>query len=190
MKNQNKFTYKKFQPKKSNAIREVVEISLTVITLVTIASTILFYRAPQEFSPKAQASESKEYDILSGTIGEIDINRLIPVKKPATPAVATINRVVREITAYNVGDVWQTDDTPCIGADGGDLCEALATGQKVCAANFVKLGTTLHIDGYDDCIVRDRMNSRYKNRVDIAMPLTNKTEALQWGTKRLGVTIK
>lgn len=174
---------------KNQNLKEFLSISTTIFTLTILAGALLFYRAPQEFSPKAQASEPM-YDILSGTEGEIDITKLMQVKKPAQPATERIKGVIREITAYNAGDPGQTDDSPCIGAAGTDICKALAQGEKICAANFVKLGTTLHIAGYGDCLVQDRMNSRYKNRVDIAMPLINKAEALKWGMKLISVEVK
>ena len=54
-----------------------------------------------------------------------------------------ITGIVREVTAYNVGVRAQTSDTPCIGAGGHDLCRLLERDVKVCAANFVALGTIL-----------------------------------------------
>lgn len=69
------------------------------------------------------------------------------------------------VTAYN-SVPWQTDATPCIGAQGTDICEIYESGENVCAANFVPLGTVLVVDGLGECTVRDRMNSRYYYRVD------------------------
>lgn len=69
------------------------------------------------------------------------------------------------ISAYN-SVPGQTDATPCIGAQGTDICEIYATGENICAANFVPLGTILSIEGLGECTVRDRMNSRYYYRVD------------------------
>ncbi|RKZ11041.1 hypothetical protein DRQ25_00850 [Candidatus Fermentibacteria bacterium] len=95
---------------------------------------------------------------------------------------------IREVTAYNVGDVAQTDDTPCIGAWGDDLCEMLDWGIKVCASNSFAKGTHLNIKHYGECIVLDRMNSRYTNRIDIAMKLTEKERAIKFGLQKLEVT--
>ncbi len=74
------------------------------------------------------------------------------------------------VTAYNSVS-WQTDSTPCIGAAGTDICEALEQGSNTCAANFVPLGTVLQVDGLGVCVVRDRMNARYDYRVDWYMGL-------------------
>ncbi len=69
------------------------------------------------------------------------------------------------VTAYN-SVVWQTDSTPCIGAQGSDICAHLEAGSNTCAANFVPLGTVLEVEGLGTCVVRDRMNARYLYRVD------------------------
>lgn len=69
------------------------------------------------------------------------------------------------VTAYN-SVPWQTDATPCIGAQGTDICAYLKAGSNTCAANFVPLGTVLEVDGLGTCVVRDRMNARFWYRVD------------------------
>jgi 3D (Asp-Asp-Asp) domain-containing protein len=96
---------------------------------------------------------------------------------------------IRVVSAYNVGDPNQTDDTPCIAANGEDICKALLAGEKRCAANFVPLGTVLHVETVGVCLVTDRMNKRYRNHVDIAMQLDEYQQALQFGRKKLKVKI-
>lgn len=84
-----------------------------------------------------------------------------------------VSMALRTVTAYN-GVPEQTDDTPCISASGDDICSARRWGAHVCAANFVPLGSHLAIldtssmTAYE-CVVLDRMNRRYPNRVDIFM---------------------
>jgi len=95
----------------------------------------------------------------------------------------------RQISAYNAGDIYQCDGSPCISANGENICEALKQGFKRCAANFVPFGTVLDIEGYGQCLVTDRMNSRYTSRVDIAMPLSAKQEAREFGLQTLEVKI-
>jgi 3D (Asp-Asp-Asp) domain-containing protein len=96
---------------------------------------------------------------------------------------------LREVTAYNVGDPTQNYGDPCQSANGENICAALAAGLKRCAANFVPFGTKLLIAGYGTCTVTDRMNRRYRNRVDIAMKKKEKEKALQFGLKKLKVKI-
>lgn len=97
--------------------------------------------------------------------------------------------VVREVTAYNVGVREQTSDTPCIGAGGDDLCR-LTTRMKVCAANFVPLGTILEIEKFGECVVLDRMHRRFSHRVDIAMRDHEIEEAREFGLQRRIVQVK
>jgi 3D (Asp-Asp-Asp) domain-containing protein len=96
---------------------------------------------------------------------------------------------VRLVTAYNVGDPFQTDGNPCVGASNGNLCRAIAHGEKVCAANFVPLNTYLYIRGYGIYRVADRLNRRFKNRVDIAMASHLQHKAREFGVKYLAVKV-
>lgn len=122
---------------------------------------------------------------------------VIPSAIPAVSAKKNVtikNEVIREVTAYNVGDVAQTDSTPCIGAYSKvNLCEEVENGRNVCAANFVPLGTELLITakgGWEfNCIVWDRMARKHKNRVDIAMKLSEKNRAINFGIQLLNVEI-
>ena len=104
-----------------------------------------------------------------------------------------IRESVRQVTAYNVGDVYQTDSTPCTGAYSKvNLCEELDKGTRICAANFVPLQTKLRItidDESFECVVWDRMHSRFSARVDIAMSKSEKKEARQFGLQKLKVQI-
>jgi len=99
------------------------------------------------------------------------------------------SETIRVVTAYNVGDPRQTDDTPCIAANGEDICSALAKGEMRCAANFVPLGSHLYVDKIGVCLVTDRMNKRYRNRVDIAMEKSEYYKARRFGRQKLHVKI-
>jgi 3D (Asp-Asp-Asp) domain-containing protein len=99
------------------------------------------------------------------------------------------SETIRVVTAYNVGDPRQTDDTPCISANGENICRALAEGEMRCAANFVPLGSHLYVDKIGVCLVTDRMNRRYRNRVDIAMQKEEYHKALRFGKQKLHVKI-
>ena len=99
------------------------------------------------------------------------------------------SETIRVVTAYNVGDPRQTDDTPCISANGENICKALAEGEMRCAANFVPLGSHLYVDKIGVCLVTDRMNRRYRNRVDIAMQKDEYRKARRFGKQKLHVKI-
>lgn len=128
----------------------------------------------------------------------------IDVPAPLTPGVGPKNMtvddqdgfvenpthgIVREVTAYNVGVRGQTSGRPCIGSTGQNLCRLVARGLKVCAANFVDPETILHIEGYGECVVLDRMNRRFAHRVDIAMRKDEVDRAFEFGIQRRHVKI-
>lgn len=89
----------------------------------------------------------------------------------------------RTFTGYN-SDPWQTDDTPCTAANGFDVCKHGI--EDTVAANFLKFGTKIRIPQiYGDRVftVRDRMNRRYPNSVDIWM--IYKKDAKELGRRQL-----
>ena len=95
-------------------------------------------------------------------------------------------------TAYN-SEPGQTDDTPCITANGHDLCDTYATygADNTIAANFLPMGTAVRFpELYGDQIfvVRDRMNARYGyGRIDLWLPTHQ--EATQFGVERMEMEI-
>lgn len=95
----------------------------------------------------------------------------------------------RESTAYNAGDPLQCDDTPCISADNSNICNRLANGEKLIASNEFKLGTRIEIQGKGIYTVVDRMNERYTTRIDIAMKLGQKPQAIKYGLKTIKIRI-
>lgn len=91
------------------------------------------------------------------------------------------------VTAYN-SLPEQTDSTPCITANGFDLCKN--DTQNIIAANFLPFGTKVRFPDYDpDTIytVQDRMNARYYYRADIWMK--TRPEAIQFGIRNLKMEI-
>lgn len=106
-----------------------------------------------------------------------------------TTATATTTKKVEKVirtsthtmTAYN-SEAAQTDDSPCITANGFNVCEHNI--EDTIAANFLPMGTKVRIpDLFGDriFIVRDRMNQRHANRVDVWMK--DRTSALKFGVK-------
>ena len=100
-----------------------------------------------------------------------------------------ISSTIRNISVYNVGDINQCSGDPCIAANGENICKALDKGYKRCAANFVKFGTILEIEGYGECLVVDRMANRFGQNVDLAFKYEDRQEALNFGRQNLKVSI-
>jgi 3D (Asp-Asp-Asp) domain-containing protein len=115
-----------------------------------------------------------------------EIKKPDPVVKSLPPAKPKGVRMVL-MTAYN-SEKAQTDDSPCTTATGFNVCKH--GKEDTIAANFLKFGTKVKIPAlYGDkvFIVRDRMNKRYSNKVDIWM--TSRTKALQFGIKYAKIEI-
>jgi len=104
---------------------------------------------------------------------------------PATPKVK--NTSIHVITAYN-SEVGQTDNSPCITANGFDVCK---NGKEdTIAANFLKFGTKVKIpDLFGDrvFVVRDRMNAKHPTRVDIWMK--DRPSAMKFGVKTAKIQV-
>jgi len=111
-----------------------------------------------------------------------------PTSASTTPAEAKVkNTSIHVITAYN-SEVGQTDDSPCITANGFDVCKN--NKEDTIAANFLKFGTKVKIpDLYGDrvFVVRDRMNTKHPTRVDIWMK--DRTSALKFGVKTAKIQV-
>ena len=149
-------------------------ILIGIVQYVTLTTNTIHIKGGEVVS-KVQAGEQAPTQSIGG------VQSLV-----ATPP----SDEVREITAYNAGDPYQCDDTPCISASNDNICEMLAQGINVCATNKESFGTILEIEGLGECIVLDRMNSRFTDRIDWAMQAHEKPQAIAFGLKNLKVKIK
>jgi len=118
-------------------------------------------------------------------IASSSANTTLPTTANTTSSSKQTIEVIRTsthiITAYN-SEVGQTDNTPCTTANGFDVCKH--NQEDTIAANFLEFGTKVMIpELFGDRIftVRDRMNKRNDNRVDIWMK--TRTNALNFGKK-------
>ena len=93
------------------------------------------------------------------------------------------------VTAYT-SHVEQTDDMPCLAADGSNICFRYEEGEHICATNDYPFGTRLYVEGYGTCTVADRMNSRYTGtgRVDIYLGYDLEA-AFDWGVRSVKITV-
>ncbi|WP_252729902.1 3D domain-containing protein [Zobellia uliginosa] len=92
------------------------------------------------------------------------------------------------VSAYNSVE-WQTDDEPSVAAWG----DTLKPGMKTVAVSQdllqlgLEQGTQLKIKGLKGIyIVKDRMNSRWKNKIDIYMG-NDIEKAREWGMKEIKI---
>lgn len=100
---------------------------------------------------------------------------------PENEELEVVRSTYHVITSYN-SEVGQCDDSPCITANGFNVCEHGI--EDTIAANFLKFGTKVQIPelfGDQIFIVRDRMNQRYDNRIDVWM--ASKSNSKTFGVK-------
>lgn len=120
--------------------------------------------------------------ILNPEVSSLDRNGMNRNYLPENDGrdVAYVTKIV--FTAYN-SEVGQCDATPCITANGFDVCKH--DKEDTIAMNGIKFGTKIRIPelfGDRVFVVRDRMNARYgSNRADIWM--RDKADAKQFGVK-------
>jgi 3D (Asp-Asp-Asp) domain-containing protein len=106
---------------------------------------------------------------------------------PENASLAVVRTSYHVITSYN-SEIGQCDDSPCITANGFNVCEHGI--EDTIAANFLKFGTKVRIPelfGDQIFVVRDRMNARYDNRIDVWM--VNKADAKTFGVKYAKIEI-
>lgn len=92
------------------------------------------------------------------------------------------------VSAYNSVH-WQTDDEPSVAAWGDTLIpgmKAIAISQDLLTLGLEQ-GTQVKIKGLDGIyLVMDKMNSRWKNKIDIYMG-TDVKKARNWGMKKIKI---
>ena len=134
-------------------------IFLFIVSLIWGAVLILTLRAKpaKKIEPKVEPKPTSQVEIANVPRGTI-----------------------REVSMYT-SRKQETDNSPCISADGTNICKVK---YNVCASNAFPLGTKLYVEGLGECIVKDRMNRRYKNAVDwyAGMDLQR---ALRFGRRKL-----
>ena len=120
---------------------------------------------------------------LSGNSGELESNM-----QETHNAEEKINV---EMSAYTSRE-QETDGSPCISADNSNICEYDGC---VVASNDFPLQTIVNVDGFGECTVKDRMNSRYsflktgQYNMDIYMKY-DLQKALNFGRQKIDITLK
>jgi 3D (Asp-Asp-Asp) domain-containing protein len=117
------------------------------------------------------------------TINVMEFNGKLPISSGAS--IDFSQHVT--MTAYN-SEAGQTDDTPCITANGFNVCDYGV--EDTIAANFLPFGSKVKIPelfGDRVFVVRDRMNKRFSNRVDVWM--IERPDAIKFGVKMARIEV-
>ena len=142
---------------------------VSIITLVVAFSCSLMF--PQHTLAYSEESRINSGDIIEFLQPSPSYDILgIQGKLPEIGERKPYRKIKVTITAYNSLPA-QTDSTPCITANGFNVCEHGL--EDTIAANFLPFGTKVRIPelfGDRIFIVRDRMNPRYSyGRLDVWM---------------------
>ena len=136
------------------------------------------------YSQKKETLKNYSEVVYGPEIPEVIEDDTNYLNEPQTPTEGLTVATVTAYTSYG----GQTDDSPCIAADGSDICTRYAGGELICASNDYPLDAHLYITGYGHCTVADRMNSRYTGtgRIDIYFGYDT-PRALEWGIRQVEV---
>jgi len=133
----------------------------------------------QELKETIHKSEAGVRD--SEALASSPVEELVGSRGNSTDA-PTSDGIIREVTMYT-SRPEETDETPCISADGTNICEV---DYNVCATNAFPIGTRLYVDKLGECIVKDVMSRKYQHRIDWYAG-TDVERALAFGIQRLRV---
>ncbi len=182
---------------------EVVPLSrkqnIVLLTIVACIFQFILFYAPALAAESVKTANAQGFgqdtvitnDSLSkDAVMDPEAAKLSPVLKEvassskpiASSSELTVVRTsTHTMTAYN-SEVGQTDDSPCITANGFNVCKHGI--EDTVAANFLPMGTKIKIPelfGDRIFVVRDRMNKKHPNRVDVWMK--DRPSAMKFGVK-------
>ena len=173
-------------------LRKIRQNQLKSWVLAIVAFQLVF---PQQ-SLKAQTLTNFEtVNILPNFIVETEnqtesetIGLIFPLHESTPePQYEVVKTYQITVTAYS-STPDQTDSTPCITANGFDLCAH--DQEDIIAANFLPFGAKVRIPEYFGnriFTVQDRMNARYYYRADIWFK--NRQDAINFGAPYTAVEI-
>lgn len=169
----------------NNSISSRLVKIINIALIFVVAFDFIFFPVPVMAQDMEKGTELSEVIKLSYTIKEE-----MPAfanKLPENPDKEVKWSGVFPVTAYN-SEVGQCDDSPCITANGFNLCEHGI--EDSIATNMLPFGTKVRIPelfGDRVFVVRDRMNARYYERFDIWM--LEHSDAVKFGLQYVEVEI-
>lgn len=165
---------------------KIKNLGKKIITFLLVALVFQFILFPMpaladEAVKQAEAAKNQEAENISLNIIKTEEVAIPVLPEKKTPKYKVVRTSTHTMTAYN-SEAAQTDDSPCITANGFNVCEHGV--EDTIAANFLKMGTKVRIpDLFGDrvFVVRDRMNARHANRVDVWFK--ERSAAMKFGIK-------
>lgn len=147
-----------------NIIRTIRDRQVEIIVLLALVFPLVFPNYALAVEPLIAQKSIMVPTLVIKAEKSDDIALVSPIKE-----VTVIKTYQIPVTSYS-STVDQCDSTPCITANGFDLCAH--NQEDVIAANFLPFGTKVRMpEIFGDRIftVQDRMNARYYYRADVWM---------------------
>jgi len=164
-------------------------VAVLVLVTMTFPQIVKAQSLGKQRMLEVTMKSAQPTDLLTKRFEEYE-NRLLPLpiapKKSSRSTIKPGERYVMA-TAYS-STVGQTDSTPCITANGFNVCQN--DRENVIAANFLPFGTKVKIpDLFGDrvFVVQDRMNRRYYYRIDFWM--TDRSRAINFGKRYVKIQV-
>lgn len=159
------------------------ELMRFLATLAVFSYVILF--------PFSSIYADDELQLLQNTPNEV--NSVVVTEDDSLNSLPEVEYIKPRYTKYVEATAYsstpdQTDDTPCITANGFNVCKF--NTENVIATNALPFGTKVRFpDLYGDrvFIVMDRMNARYTDRVDFWKK--NRDDAWKFGYKYIRMEV-
>jgi len=160
---------KKFLGSKSRAKRAVLIVLIVFPFIITIYEIRII-----------SVNSSSDPLVTAHKQGSLEAD-----KGEATPSPSLEKKTV-SMSAYT-SRAEETDSSPCISADGTNICKYDGC---VVASNDYPFDTVLVVEGFGECVVKDRMSSRYTGTGNMDMYFGYDLEgALQFGRQNLKIKI-
>jgi 3D (Asp-Asp-Asp) domain-containing protein len=172
-----------------------VKLVLTFLLIVSSIITNSSFATPnRNFSNRSIDSTTRSH--VAKIQKELNVIKVTRIKKAhlrkisfykQTRKTKRINKLKVTATAYT-SHAAQTDSTPNIAAWGDKLrpgMKAIAVSRDLLKVYGLKHGSKVRIKGLSgEYLVLDKMNKRWKKRIDIYMG-KNRHKAFQWGRRKV-----
>lgn len=166
--------------KKSTRVLLLIILTLSIL-IVLIHSVDTMIQAYYANKQPVIIYVNRDAGVVEDTAKEVTTEQVEETTEIDTPLTISV-----EMSAYT-SRVEETDSSPCISADGTNICEYDGC---VVASNDYALGTEIEVEGFGICEVRDRMNKRYTatGNMDIYFGM-DLDGALQFGRRNVNIRV-
>ncbi len=174
------------------AKRKIVAVTFLMFFICanSVFNTVKLVQLCADFHDELERIENNHADVVLNPMERSVEGAATDVKAVSNGETTEIDtpRESRTVTMSGyTSRVEETDDSPCISADGTNICEYEGC---VVASNDYALGTVIEVEGFGRCTVKDRMNGRYTgtNTIDMYFGM-DLQEAINFGRQQIEIAV-